>query len=101
LARPYRQYAKENFDLVCKCSNDIFNRHLSRRPANLREFMSEEVGTNTKTLMSMINQGPVNDEETKILDYYIWKVAAPLLKGENHKMQADTLHLLPEEDLDD
>ena len=98
MARPYRQNAKVKFGSVCKCNDDIFYNHLVRRPANLREFMSGEIGTNTKTLMTMINEGPLNEEEIEILDYYIWNVAAPLLKSENLKMQTDTHHMLSEEE---
>jgi hypothetical protein len=89
LARPYRQYAKDDLDLVCKRSNEILNYHLERRPLNLKEFLSDDVGTNSKTLACMINEGPVSAKEIEILDYYIWKIAAPLLKCENHKMQIE------------
>jgi hypothetical protein len=89
LARPYRQYAKDNLDQTCQRNNEILNYHLKRRPSNLKEFLSNNVGTNSKTLERMINEGTINAEEIEILDYYIWKIAAPLLKCENHKMQAE------------
>ena len=89
LARLYRQYAKDDLDSVCKSNNEVLNYHLKRRPLNLKEFMSNDVGTNSKTLACMINEGPINAKEIEILDYYIWKIAAPLLKCENHKMQAE------------
>ena len=103
MERQRKRNTKDNFDFnsVCKYSNDIFSNHLSRRPANLHQFISGEVGTNTRTLMSMLNEGPANSNETIILDYYIWKVATPLLKNENHKMQAEMIFAIPEEDQDD
>jgi hypothetical protein len=103
LARPYRQYAKDDFENTCQRSNKILKYHLRRCPANLKQFLSDEIGTNPRSLAMIINEGPNNTEEIEILDYYIWKVAAPLLKHENQKMRAENHEELAieDEDLDD
>jgi hypothetical protein len=51
----------------------------------------------------IMNEGPNSAEEIEILDYYIWKVATPLLKYENQKMRAENHEeiVVEEEDFDD
>ena len=90
-------------DQTCQRSNKILKYHLKRCPANLQQFLSDEIGTNTRTLAMIMNEGPNSAEEIEILDYYIWKVATPLLKYENQKMRAENHEeiVVEEEDFDD
>lgn len=104
--------SRKEYKSLCRANDDYFKQFHYLKPATLSELIDKKPGTGSRTLLCMLNNGPRNDEEKKILDHFVWKMAVPMIKHENLLLKRDLDRLFEsvlekdqssqdEEDLDD
>lgn len=75
--------SRPKYSSLYSANNKLFNEYHKLRPATVDEIKQMRPGTGTKTLVTMLNEGPKNDQEREILEYFIWTIAIPRIKLEN------------------
>ena len=75
--------AKPAYSALLEANNITLNQYCSLKPKNIQEIMNKVSGTGERTVRHMLNVGPRNENETNILNYYIWNVATPRIRAEN------------------
>lgn len=72
----------DHLDLVA--SNDKYlDTYRNMMPKTLDEFIAAAKCTGNRSVVTMLNTGPKNAEETKIMNYFIWHIAIPAIRSEN------------------
>lgn len=72
----------DHLDLVA--ANDKYlDTYRNMTPKTLAEFIAASKCTGDRSVVTMLNTGPRNAEETKIMNYFIWHIAIPAIRSEN------------------
>jgi len=107
-----RKKSRDVYTSLCRANDDYFKQFHYLKPATLSELIDKKPGTGSRTLLCMLNNGPRNDEEKKILNHFVWKMAVPMIRHENMLLKRDLDRLFEnvlekdrsdqeEEDIDD